>query len=197
MPHNILCDITQYNYLFHGPWCAALFCNAKNSLSSIMSNKKEDYKNDSIPCRMASIKKLLSGKIIKPLVDFDNTNTECFVGKNDHDKEQESIGSFDTRIALNKKFFDDFGDVILRIGNNEGEQLEYVKSGTSGHTFHGKVRGPDGNIFEYGVKVVAYPKKDEYGDTHDTRRPENAELKMIKALSYFVVKKQTPHIVLP
>ena len=49
----------------------------------------------------------------------------------------------------------------------------------------------------YAVKVVAYPKKEKYGDLNDVRRPENAELMMIRLLSYFVVKKQTPHIVLP
>lgn len=32
---------------------------------------------------------------------------------------------------------------------------------------------------------------------NDASRPENAELMMIRLLSYFVVKKQTPHIVLP
>jgi hypothetical protein len=32
---------------------------------------------------------------------------------------------------------------------------------------------------------------------YDSRRPENAELMMIKLLSYFIVTRQTPHIVLP
>ncbi len=49
----------------------------------------------------------------------------------------------------------------------------------------------------YGVKVVAYPKKGKYGSMHNVSRPENAELMMIRLLSYFIVRKQTPHIVLP
>jgi hypothetical protein len=47
------------------------------------------------------------------------------------------------------------------------------------------------------VKVVAYPKKEKYGSINDTRRPENAELMMIKLLSYFIVNRQTPHLVIP
>ena len=31
----------------------------------------------------------------------------------------------------------------------------------------------------------------------DVRRPENAELNMLKVLSYFVINNQTPHLVLP
>jgi hypothetical protein len=53
------------------------------------------------------------------------------------------------------------------------------------------------NIINYAVKVVAYPKKEKYGNIHDLSRPENAEIMMIRLLSYFVIKKQTPHIVLP
>ena len=32
---------------------------------------------------------------------------------------------------------------------------------------------------------------------YNVKRPENAELLMIKLLSQFVIKKQTPHIILP
>lgn len=49
----------------------------------------------------------------------------------------------------------------------------------------------------YAVKVVAYPKREKYKSMHDIRRPENAELAMIKLLSYFVINRRTPHIVLP
>ena len=55
----------------------------------------------------------------------------------------------------------------------------------------------DGANVNYAVKVVAYPRREKYGDMNDIRRPENAELMMIRLLSYFVIKKQTPHIVLP
>ena len=49
----------------------------------------------------------------------------------------------------------------------------------------------------YAVKIVAYPRKQGYGNIHDIRRPENAEVSCIKTLSYFVVNNHTPHIVLP
>jgi serine/threonine protein kinase len=53
------------------------------------------------------------------------------------------------------------------------------------------------NRRNYAVKIVAYPKKENYGDMFNPKRPENAELLMIKLLSLFVINKQTPHIVLP
>jgi serine/threonine protein kinase len=36
-----------------------------------------------------------------------------------------------------------------------------------------------------------------YGDMYNSNRPENVEILMIKLLSEFVIKKQTPHIILP
>jgi serine/threonine protein kinase len=45
--------------------------------------------------------------------------------------------------------------------------------------------------------MVAYPKKDGLGSMHNIDRPENAEICMLKLLSYFVIKCQTPHIILP
>ena len=51
------------------------------------------------------------------------------------------------------------------------------------------------NKSNYAVKIVAYPKKERYGDVYNSIRPENTELVMIKLLSNFVTKKQTPHIV--
>ena len=59
------------------------------------------------------------------------------------------------------------------------------------------LKNENNDVNTYAVKVVAYPKKEKYGDINDIRRPENAELLMIKVLSYFVVNKQTPHIILP
>jgi len=86
----------------------------------------------------------------------------------------------------------DFNNIISQIGG----KLLYIKSGSTGHTFKGIMDINNDNM-SYAVKVVAYPKKENYGDIYDTRRPENAELMMIKLLSYFVIKKQTPHIILP
>jgi serine/threonine protein kinase len=49
----------------------------------------------------------------------------------------------------------------------------------------------------FAVKIVAYPKKDGYGSIYSLTRPENAEIYMLKLLSYFVVKCHTPHLILP
>ena len=71
----------------------------------------------------------------------------------------------------------------------------YVKSGSTGHTFKGIFPTKNGEI-NYAVKVVAYPKKQGYGNLYDIRRPENAEILALKTLSYFVVNNHSPHIVL-
>lgn len=136
---------------------------------------------DSIPFRIDTIKSLLSGKDLEPIINFDKNNKEGGT------RDDESVKSYDTRVVLKKKIYD-FGNIITQIGG----QLTYIKSGTTGHTFKGK-----GDNIEYAVKVVAYPKKEKYGNINDIRRPENAELFMIKTLSELIVKKYTPHIVLP
>lgn len=169
-----------------------------------MSNKSIDTRNtltnlrdkeqDTIPFRIDFIRNLLNKGELKPLVNFDNTDTENFVNKiNNNYNDSESDKTHDTRAILNKKVHD-FNSIISQIGGN----LLYIKSGSTGHTFKGimDVNNQDEEN-NYAVKVVAYPKKEKYGNIYDSRRPENAELMMIKLLSYFVVKNQTPHIVLP
>jgi len=158
-------------------------------MSSKSSLDPHKYDVDSIPMRIEFIKSLLAGKELKPLVNFDETATEYYTGIDD---DAESGDSHDTRIILRKRLLD-FKKIILEIGG----KLKYIKSGTTGHTFKGIVKKENDVEFEYAVKVVAYPKKERYGSINDTRRPENAELMMIKLLSYFVVNKQTPHLVIP
>ena len=152
-----------------------------------MNNIKTNNDKDSIPMRIQFIKDLLDGKDLEPLVNFDSTDTENFVCKNINDNE--SGDSYDTRVVLKKRILD-FKNII----NQFGGKLKYIKSGTTGHTFKGI--SEDGN-FEFAVKVVAYPKKERYGSINDVRRPENAELMMLKVLSYFIVKRQTPHLIIP
>ena len=162
---------------------------ASGSLYSLSSHKEKS--KDTIPCRIEFIKDLLKDKKLESMVDFDKADTEYFVYNDDN----ASQNSKDTRIILKKRQYD-FENIIKQIGG----KLMYVKSGTTGHTFKGVACDEFGE-FEYAVKVVAYQKKDKQGNMysmmHDITRPENAELLMIKTLSYFVVKKQTPHIVLP
>ena len=160
-------------------------------LQSISSHK--DRKYDTIPFRIDFIRELLEGKNLEPMINFNNCDTESFVHPkyNTVDEEGNLYKEFDTRMLLNKKIHD-FYKVINQIGG----KLLYIKSGTTGHTFKG-IFTENGVNINYAVKVVAYPKKEKYGDLNDIRRPENAEIMMIRLLSYFVIKKQTIHIVLP
>jgi len=177
----------------------------RESLNNINSNENLssiDRKKDTIPSRIQTIKGLLDGKNLDLMVNFDNTETENFIypsgykdsdsGDSSRDSSLDTVRSTDSRYILNKKMHD-FRNIIKQIGG----KLCYIKSGTSGHTFKGIINNEDGTKINYAVKVVAYKKREKYGGINDIARPENAELMMIKLLSYFVVKGYTPHIVLP
>lgn len=132
--------------------------------------------------RTYNIKNILKDNELECLIDLDNINTESFVNV---------TNKTDTKDVLKKKNLD-FSDVMNKIGG----KLVYVKSGSTGHTFRGfnpdKIDEP-----HFAVKIVGYPKRENYGKYDDVRRPENAELNMLKVLSYFVINNQTPHLVLP
>ena len=155
----------------------------------IFMNNMHNKEKDSIPMRIEFVKQLLHKSDLYPIVNLDCTLTENFTGGSID--EGESGDSYDTRVILKKRILN-FTKIIKQIGG----KLRYIKSGTTGHTFKGIAEDSNGT-FEYAVKVVAYPKKEKYGSINDTRRPENAELMMIKLLSYFIVNKQTPHLVIP
>lgn len=121
-----------------------------------------------------------------------HTNIDSIINYKNFTESGDNINKEDIRELLPKKFLD-FSAAIEELGG----KLLYIKSGSTGHTFKG-VHPHDEKIKQsYGVKIVAYPKKENYGDMYNIKRPENVELLMIKLLSYFVVNKQTPHIVLP
>ena len=155
------------------------------TLNSIMEDEK-----DTIPFRLNFIKALLNDNKLEPLVKLDTCETEAFV--NASASSSENYDKDDTRYILNKKNYN-FYQIINQIGG----KLVYKKSGTTGHTFQGCIKLEDNEEFNYAVKVVAYPKKERYGHFTDVKRPENAELLMLRVLSYFIVKRQTPHIILP
>jgi len=162
--------------------------------TNININKKDITKNmdskpkfDHISNRVDFIHNLLKDKKLDPLIDV-KCSIEQKAGSDEYKKDQTK----DMRELLNKKTFD-FNQIINEIGG----KLQYVKSGTTGHTFKGiSYNGKDKTI-NYGVKIVAYSKKDSYGDINFSNRPENTELVMLKLLSEFVLTGQTPHIVLP
>jgi serine/threonine protein kinase len=155
----------------------------ENTTSIIRSTNTEHISN-----RILFIRNLLKGKQLEPIImiDFENCNTEYI---------EKTKDEYDIRNVIYKKVLD-FNKIINEIGG----KLEYIKSGTTGHTFKGcSIIDPkDKNKYlHYAVKIVAYPKRENYGDMNDVERPENAELIMLRTLSYFVCNQQTPHIVLP
>ena len=146
--------------------------------------------NNSIENRILSIKRLMQNsnlEIINPLKTMEQSlDTEFYEGPKDNK-------SLDTKTILGKKTVD-FYNVINRLNS----KLMYIKSGAYGNTFKGVItNGDDEEIMNFAVKMVAYPKKNGYGTINNVTRPENSEIYMLKLLAYFVIKKQTPHIVLP
>jgi serine/threonine protein kinase len=149
-------------------------------------NKKENVNKKNfnfISDRIGIIQKMVGGDYIDPILDF----------KSSSDSFEYSTNTEDIRALLPKKYVD-FSKAI----NVLGGKLLYIKSGTTGHTFKGIHPPPNNeNRQPYAVKIVAYPKKENYGDMYNAKRPENTELLMIRLLSNLVMSKQTPHIVLP
>jgi hypothetical protein len=144
-------------------------------------------KSDQINFRIDFIEKILAGKQLKPLFMAINDNV---TGQIDSSV---TNGNRDIRTVLQKDFFK-LNQVIKDLGG----KLIYVKSGSTGHTFRAISPLSDNNeTIDYAVKIVAYPKRENYGNMYDITRPENAELLMLSVLSYFVKNKETPHIVLP
>jgi len=155
----------------------------KNQKSDIKTENLE-YKNfNLIPERINTIQNMIGKNSIESIIDFKNS-TESF---------EYPSNTEDIRELLPKKYIE-FGKAI----NELGGKLLYIKSGSTGHTFKGVHPPPnEENKQPYAVKIVAYPKKENYGDMYNIKRPENTELLMIRLLSYFVINKQTPHVVLP
>ena len=130
--------------------------------------------------RINFIRELMKNAPIGPLIDHSNLDNHTY-------------DTNDTRNELGTKPLE-FDEMIK---DEMGGVLYYVKSGTTGHTFHGVCGELKNPTYEFAVKVVAYPKKNKYGSIYNVNRPENAEIKMLKVLSKFVLSKKTPHIVLP
>jgi len=146
-------------------------------------DKKKNY--NLIPERIEEINKMLTGKNIDSIIDFKSSSADDSNEKSD-----------DIRELMPKRYID-FGKAVSDLGG----KLLYIKSGSTGHTFKGVYplleNGQPDPRKSYAVKIVAYPKKENYGDMYNIKRPENAELMMIKLLSQFVINSESPHVVLP
>ena len=152
-------------------------------------NKSES----SIQSRIFSITKLLENSSLQDINLLKNMDdgleTEFFEGP----KDMKDHKSMDSRTVLGKRTIN-FYNIINRLNS----KLIYIKSGAYGNAFKGIVTDEnDEEIMSFAVKVVAYPKKDGYGSMFNVTRPENAEICMLKLLSYFVIKNQSPHLILP
>lgn len=155
-------------------------------------NYKKNY--DTVEDRMKFINSIINKSNIYSMLIYDNSEYNNNTKKNiNHKGHDNNLECYDCRCIL--------GKITTRLENvisNIGGTLNYINSGSTGHTFKGTVLNSNGEKqFEYAIKVVAYPNKTNYGDVYDIRRPENAELNMIRLLSYFVTNKKTPHITLP
>jgi hypothetical protein len=146
----------------------------KNKITDNEDSQSTDITNDLKPTesRIEFVKRVLDGTKLKPMINFDQCDTEIA-----------------TSARLGKKIMDD-----KKLFSSMNVKLKYVKSGTTGHTFKA-VSKVDKNI-SLAVKVCAYPK-DDYGAIGNIKRPENTELRMIRCLGTLVAKGSTPHIVLP
>lgn len=154
---------------------------------SSLNDDKDIKKFNQIPYRINVIEEMTTNRMIDSMIDFKNTSNDS---KNSSDVIRNTE---DIRDIMSKKYLD-FNKAIKDLGG----KLLYIKSGSTGHTFKGVYPPPNSdNKPNYAVKIVAYPRKENYGDMFNVKRPENAELLMIRLLSQFVRKKQTPHIVLP
>ena len=161
-----------------------------NKINKFTKNNSHNSNTNTIEARIFNIKNLIGNaklEPINPLKTMDaGLETEFFEGPKDNK-------SMDTRTILGKKTLD-FYNIINRLNS----KLVYIKSGAYGNTFKGIVSNDNGDeIMSFAVKVVAFPKKNGYGSIHNATRPENSEICMLKLLSYFVIKSQTPHLILP
>lgn len=150
----------------------AIANNTNNTATLGSDNSTKTNEKKPTETRIEFVKNLLDGNKLKAMVDFDTCDTESA-----------------TNSRLNKKIMD-----IKELFNKMNVKLKYLKSGTTGHTFKA-ISNTDKNV-AFAVKVCAYPK-DDYGAINNISRPENAELRMLKLLSYFVITRKTPHFVLP
>ena len=154
-------------------------------MTTIMPQTTNEEKTDMskfnmIPHRLDVIKNMIGGNVLDSMIECNNTSDV-------------KSSNEDIRDLLPKKYID-FNKAIKELGG----KLLYIKSGSTGHTFKGVYPPPNlENKPNYAVKIVAYPRKENYGDMFSVKRPENAELLMIRLLSQFVKNKMTPHIVLP
>lgn len=154
--------------------------------------KHENAENEPIVYDISIIKEILKREDMQLLVSADDIATENFFRPLSGDIDNNSFNSNDTRYMLNKKKIN-----LMKLLKEINAKLDYIGSGATGHTFRGDIYSNNKVIYQFSMKVAAYPKKENYGNITNISRPENAEIMMLRTLSYFVVNNQTPHLILP
>lgn len=149
-----------------------------NSISNTGSNTNTNATVSQTPTeiRLGFVKHVLDGNNLQPMINIDNCEMNHEINKN--------------YLKLKKKTMD-----VKELFKSMNLGLEYIKSGTTGHTF--KAVSKKDHKLSFAIKVCAYPKEDDYGGIQNPNRPENAELRMLKLLSDFVITMKTPHLILP
>lgn len=103
--------------------------------------------------------------------------------------ESKSFATTQSGKKLKKRKVIDFYDFL----KNTNSMIEYIKSGSTGHTFKGIID----NEFIYAIKIVAYPIKTSYGKINNLERPENVDIYILELLSKIVNEKKSPHLMIP
>jgi hypothetical protein len=138
------------------------------------------------------MKNVLEQEGIKMLINFDDKETEQYFQPlgSQTGGDGASYDSNDTRYVLNQRRVN-----IWRFMKKIGAVMEYIKSGTTGHVFKGELVRNGEVVYTFAVKVSAYLKRkaNMYGEITNIARPENAELMMLRVLSYFISTGATPH----
>lgn len=146
--------------------------SSKLTLRRKINDSPESQPKQPTEMRIEFVTKLLQNIDFKPIIDFDPSQQPS----------RSNLGLF-------KKILD-----AEKIFRNMQVRLQFIKGGTTGQTFKAtSIRDPD---VHFAIKFCAFPK-DGYGAICNPSRPENTEIRMLKLLSELVVKRNTPHLVLP
>lgn len=146
-----------------------------------------DSKFLTIQERVSHVTSILETDKLASLIEPGQSDEKQLLKHRDHDCKQNKKCT-DSTCVLGKKMVS-----LTSYLRDANADIKYVKKGTSGHTLRCIFK--DGKSLA--MKVVAYSKHESYGDIYDIRRPENAEIAMIKQLGWFVTSGQTCHIMLP
>lgn len=123
------------------------------------------------------------------LIDLFKKVPLCKLKMNDLEKTDQSCTTNHDEKTRNKRKIIDFYDFL----KNTNSMIEYIKSGSTGHTFKGIID----NKFIYAIKIVAYPIKTSYGKINNLERPENVDIYILELLSKIVDDKKSPHLMIP